>query len=226
MPIRTETKKIIATDWLKAFPELSGYAQNKFYRIAGCVLLGLELIKLPRSEEYRPHFVMYPLWEENPDKCFTAIILVQEFYTKRNQQFSIPYENHTLIFNEVLISVGEQKPILSYKEISIGHLLGVMESYARKAPLSATTNSFHQAKFREAILKINLYEGRKETEALYREIVGINWDKIHFKAYGVDVDDWLQKVHECINRREDFLRQIEQNKLDKKFGRLSWSYRA
>jgi len=223
MPIKAETKKAMASNWLFAFPELTVYEQNKFYRIAGCVILGLELIKLPRSEDYRPHFVIYPLWEEDPEKCLEVTIVLREFYTKKNLQFSIPYESQSPIFSEALISVGEQMPILSYKDVSIAQLLAVMESYAQKSPLRAATNSFHQAKFREAFLKINLYKGRVETEALYREIVGINWNKSHFKAYGVDVDEWLLKLREVINRREDFLRQIEQNKLDKKIGRLSWS---
>ena len=55
-------KKKISDDWGNAFPQLSKYTQNKYYKILGSLLIGIELIKLPRVEEYSPHFVIYSLF--------------------------------------------------------------------------------------------------------------------------------------------------------------------
>ena len=57
-----DIKKQVAEDWQNAFPQLVKYAQNKYYKILGSVIVGIELIKLPKAEDYRPHFVIYSLW--------------------------------------------------------------------------------------------------------------------------------------------------------------------
>ncbi len=49
-------KKKVAAEWQSSFPELTQYAENKLYKLLGPLIIGIELIKLPRSPKYRPHF--------------------------------------------------------------------------------------------------------------------------------------------------------------------------
>ena len=65
-----EAKIKVKEDWINALPNLAAYAQNKLYKIVGPSVMGIELIKLPGTPEYRPHFVCYPLWKENLKECF------------------------------------------------------------------------------------------------------------------------------------------------------------
>jgi len=64
-----EIKEMVNEDWQKAFPQLTLYARNRFYKIVGPLVVGFELINIPRTEDYRPHFVCYPLWKNNIQEC-------------------------------------------------------------------------------------------------------------------------------------------------------------
>lgn len=54
-------KNEIEQQWLDAFPKLKKFGQKKYCLILDPVLIGIELIKIPRTDSYRPHFVCYPL---------------------------------------------------------------------------------------------------------------------------------------------------------------------
>src|SRR5690606_14982485 len=99
-----EIKKKVIGDWQNAFLELTAFAQNKLYKVVGATVIGLELIKLPRIEEYRPHFVIYPLWEKDVKTNLDYPILLKEFENKKGFQYDIPYEKHRMFFDDVLDS--------------------------------------------------------------------------------------------------------------------------
>lgn len=45
-----EIKKFVKDNWIDAFPELSAFAQNKFYKVAGCFVVGIEAVNIPNIE--------------------------------------------------------------------------------------------------------------------------------------------------------------------------------
>ena len=50
MKIDRELKQKINKEWLNAFPQLGSYTQNKFYKVLGTLIVGIELIKVPFME--------------------------------------------------------------------------------------------------------------------------------------------------------------------------------
>src|SRR5690606_13087154 len=88
-----QTKKYITEAWLNAFPKLKTYNQIKLYNVIGCFIVGLELIKLPRVDNYRPHVGWYPLYKKEVDDCLKSPILYDEFRNQRGNQFNLPYED-------------------------------------------------------------------------------------------------------------------------------------
>src|SRR5688572_26669800 len=101
-------KKNIKLDWLGAFPNLRAHSQNKFYKILGPTIIGIELINLPNQPAYRPHLVCYPLWKENLKACLDGSFMLMEFENHRRMQFSIPYLKHKDHFQAVLSSIDSQ----------------------------------------------------------------------------------------------------------------------
>ena len=101
-----DIKKKVAKDWQTAFPQLVKYAQNKYYKILGSVLVGIELVKPPLVDKYSPHFVIYSLWGNRAGNdlktCLSGPIVLRAFYDKRGQEFFIPYLKHDTEFSEVV----------------------------------------------------------------------------------------------------------------------------
>lgn len=223
MIIDKTIKKKVIEDWQLAFPHLSVYSQNKLYKVIGPVIIGLELIKLPRTEEYRPHFVIYPLWKENVQKTLDIPILLREYYNNKRLQFNIPYEKHSLFFEEVVDYINKQAFLSFVGNISLEKLLSVLDEYSRVPPLSAAPNSYLQGVLYQAKLYISLYISSNAAENILQEIQMINWDLDHFKACGIDINNWIVGLRQSIDNRNEFLKQIEINKQDKKISKLQSS---
>jgi hypothetical protein len=223
MAVDKEIKKKVIEDWQNAMPQLCLYAQDKLYKVVGSIIVGLELIKLPRAKEYRPHFVIYPLWKKDVKSNLDYPILIKEFYNKKGLQYSIPYENHSSFFNDVLNSIKKQSPLPFEGNIFLKKLMFLLDDHSQKPPLSAAPNSYLQAVLQEAKLKIALSISSEEAQSILEQINKRSWDVSHFKACGVNVSNWLQSLQEVINNRDEFLKQIETNKQDKKLAKLGSS---
>ena len=117
-----DIKRKVIEDWKLAFPQLSGYSQNKLYKVTGPIVVGIELVSLPRTEAYRPHFAMYPLWKNDVKTSLDVPIVLKEYFNKKRLQYSIPYEKHSQLFSDVLESIKQQTPISFDEDISLKDL--------------------------------------------------------------------------------------------------------
>lgn len=223
MAIDKEIKKKVIGDWQNAFPQLTLYAQNKLYKVVSSIIIGLELIKSPFTDNYSLYFVIYPLWKKDVKTSLDYPILLKEFKNKKGFQYDIPYEKHSVFFDDVLDSIKKQSPLPFEGNISLKKLIAVLDEYSKTPPLSAAPNSYLQAALQEAKLKIALFIGVTEAQSVLEQINKRNWDTNHFKACGVDVNEWLQSLQTTISNRDEFLKQIEANKQDKKISQLKSS---
>ncbi|AYN03528.1 hypothetical protein [Flavobacterium sp. 140616W15] len=223
MTIDKTIKNIIIREWHDAFPELRIYSQNKLYKIAGCLLFGIELIKLPRTEEYRPHFVLYPLWKKNVKECLDFPIVLHEFYDKKKFQFDIPYEKHNQYFEEVSQIIKKQYHFLLIDNISTETIISLIENYSQTKRFSVAPNSFFQADFLETKLKIALFTNVSRAQEILDNIKKRDWDAKHFQACGVEITPWITDLQNEIDKKDSFLKQIETNIQDKKLAKLKAS---
>lgn len=223
MATNKEIKKKASEEWKHAFPQLSFYAQNKLYETVGPIIIGIELIKSPFTDAYSPYFVIYPLWKEDIKSSLNYPILLKAFKNKKGFQYDIPYEKHSVFFDDARESVKKQSPLLFERNISLKKITDVLDEYSKTPPLSAASNSYLQALLQEAKLKIALSISSKEAEKILEQTNKKSWDVQHFTACGVDVNEWLQGLKKAISNRDEFLSQIEANKQDKKIMQLKSS---
>lgn len=223
MAIDKEVKKKVIEEWLSAFPQLSAFNQNKLYKVVGPCLIGIELIKSPFTENYSPYFVIYPLWKKDVRTSLDYPILLKDFKDKRGFQYDIPYERHSAFFTDVIESVKNQTPLSFDRNISLKEIVYVIDQYSKTPPLSAAPNSYLQAAVQEAKLKIALFIRVTEAQGILEQINKRDWDINHFKACGIEVDKWLQELQKTISNKEEFLKNIEINKEDKKISKLKGS---
>lgn len=218
-----EIKKKVAEDWVKAFPQLTLYEKNKLYKVVGPVIIGIEMIKLPRTEEYRPHFVMYSLWNKDIKANFYFPIVLKEYYNKNGTQYSIPYEKHIAFFSDVLESIKKQNILPFDGDVHFRKMISAINEYSKTPPLSAAPNSYLQAVLQEAILKITLFINKDEAQIILKLINKKSWDANHFEACGMEISKWLHNLEQTISDRDEFLKQIEINQQDKKIAKLKRS---
>lgn len=60
---------------------LTPLSKNQFYNLLGCVIVGWKLISMPNKSEYKPYFVVYPLWEDSLAKCMNSPLLLMSLKT-------------------------------------------------------------------------------------------------------------------------------------------------
>jgi hypothetical protein len=142
---------------------------------------------------------------------------------KKGLQFSIPYEEHKIFFTDVLEAVKSQSPVSFDEVVYIDDLISVFEAHSKKPPLSAAPNSFLQAELQKAKLSVLLYTSSIKAQAFFQLVSKRNWDFNHFKACGFDVNQWLQNLSEEVANRDQFLKQIETNRQDRKILQLKSS---
>jgi hypothetical protein len=223
MAIDKEIKKKVINDWQNAFPQLTLYAQNKLYKVVGSCVLGIELIKAPHTESYSPYFVIYPIWKKDLKASLDYPIFLRDFKNKKGLQYDIPYEKQNVFFDNVVDSVKNQTPLPFEGNISFKKIATAIEDSSQKPPLSAAPNSYLQAVLQEAKFKTALFIGYEEAQKILEHINKRSWDFNHFKACGVNVKEWLQSLQATITNRDEFLKQIEINKQDKKISKLKSS---
>jgi hypothetical protein len=219
-----EIKKRITEEWLSSVPQLSAFAQNKLYRIVGCVIIGIELVKLPKAEDYRPHFVLYPLWKSDLKNCLDSPIILIEISNKKGLQFSIPYLKHSSYFNEAIECLKKQLPILWNENVALKSLFDIVDN--RFNDILIKSNSAQQAKLFELKFYAALYTGsQSQVQNILNQIqqASKNWNMQMFEMWYGKFDAWLQRLKEKVSSREEFLRQVEINRQDKKTAQLKSS---
>ena len=221
MAIDKEIKKKVTEGWLNSFPQLSAYAQNKLYKVVGSCIIGIELIKLPHSEEYRPHFVIYALWKSDVKKCLDAPFLMKQLYNRKGLQFTIPYEKHTTYFNDAIECFRKQIPVPLKDDVTLKSLFEFVDSLF--GDMLVKSNSAEQAKLFELKFYTALYTGdQSQVLNVLNQIkqTSKNWNMQMFEVWYGEFDTWLQGLQEKVNRRDEFVKQIEANKQDKKISQL------
>lgn len=217
-----EIRKKVNQDWQSAFPELTKYAQNKFYKVVGSLIVGLELIKLPRADEYRPHLVIYPLWKGELKECLNAPDILLEFKNKKGLQFSIPYDRHSSCFDEVLGAIKKQSPITFEGDIKLKSLFSLIDAYSKEPPLGAAPNSYLQAKLMEFKYGITLASSDdKLVKKIFSDIEKRKWDVEHFAMWNIKVDTWLKALRNL--DKNNVVENVNKNKSDKKLEKLTVS---
>lgn len=224
MAINKEIKSKVTEEWLSCVPLLSTFTQNKLYRIIDCVIIGIELIKLPHSEEYRPHFVLYPLWKDNLKNCLDMPFIYFPLRNNKGFQFDISYVKHSSYFDEAIECLKKQLPILWNEKVALKSLFDIVDN--RFNDILIKSNSAEQAKLCELKFYMALYIG---SQSLIQNVlnqvqqVSKNWNIEMFEMWYGKFDLWLKGLQEKASNREDFIKQIEANKQDKKISQLNSS---
>jgi len=225
MMITNNIKKEIINNWSNDFLDLSIYDQNKLYRVCGAFVFGIEILSLPRTNDYRPTFVWYPLWKPGIKHCLDEPIFVQEIYNKKGFQFNIPYTKDSTSFQEEAMEcTKKQAPILSQQNVTLKQLFEVLNKQFSQTLIKSSPVG--QAKLFEGKLLGALYVNN--TNAIKQVLDELSdasksWPPNLFEWKYGKLDTWLQSLHTIVTNRDEFLIQIKENQQDRKITKLRTS---
>lgn len=221
-------KILVKEEWLKDFPTLSAYAQNKLYKVIGPFIYGIELIKLPRVENYRPHFTIYPLFKVNVTKCLVSPLLIDEFYNEKGNQIDLPYEENTERLHLVQnIIKNSSKLSFDLDTYQLSDLFRIVNSYLYDHPdvlykiHSGKRAMLFELKFHGALYVYDKDLIMKTLSEIEEE--SKNWNMKPFEMWYGKFDLWLHALQEKVSHSDEFFKQIEANKQDKKISKLKSS---
>ena len=224
MRIDNEIKKKVTEDWLKNFTQISAFTQNKLYKVVGPCIIGIELIKSPFSDDYSPYFVIYSLWKDNAKTCLSRPIVMVRLRNNKGLQFDIPYLNHSSYFNEATDCFRKQIPISLSGDVTLKSLFAFLDSLFGEILIKS--NSAEQAKLFEFELYAALYVGSQiqiQNVLIKIQQVSKSWNMQMFETWYGSYNLWLQNLQKTTTNREQFLKQIEINKMNKKISKLQSS---
>ena len=221
MAVSALNKKEVASLWLDTYPSLYPYSQDKLYVVLGPFVMGIELIKLPRVEEYRPHFVLYPLYGnlsgQKIKDCMNYPVLLLEFFNKKGLQYSIPYKNGLSLSQEAIKSVDREISFKIGDDVSVSSIHRLVDSQINNKLVKAQLKQpeFYEVKYYSA-----LYVSNSAAEVVLKQIHNDSkaWDMKRFSTYYGDYNAWYNALKET--NRDKFIGIIDKNKSDKKLEKL------
>lgn len=224
MSIENKIKKGIVLEWNIEFPNLSQFGQNKLYKFLGPMVGGIEIFNQPRSEDYRPYIVWYPLWKMDLKECLKEPIILQEIRGSKGMLYDIPYRKNEAYFEKVIKDTKQQLFFPFLGNINLNKLFKLIDSQFSHTLVKSSP--VQQAKLFETKLFAALYVNDDIViQQVWTEILKTSkiWLPNLFEWKYDKLDVWLQGLQQVIVNREEFLKQIEVNKQDKKISQLKSS---
>lgn len=222
----SQAKKQITEVWLNAFPQLRPYSQDKLYKIIGCFVVGLELIKLPRIDNYRPHLAWYPLYKNKVDDCLKSPLLHDQFYHAKGNQLNLPYVDRTERYKEAQNAVdGSLKINLNNSVVKLKDITHLTDYFLHhRTDQIYKVHSGKRAKIYELKFYAVLSAGDLQAcEDIVQEIKleSRNWDLSGFDLWHGPFENWLSNLENMPRNRTSFINQIQGNINDKKISKLT-----
>lgn len=221
MSISSIEKKQVTNSWLERFPQLTAYSQVKLYKVLGPIVIGIEIIKLPRTDQYRPHFVIYPLWKVDESNCLEIPVVIKDIKKKDGFQLDIPYKDNEK-WKEKAFNYTSNQVISFSEDVRIDDLFELIAEVlktGRRGPIPEA-NAF------ETKLFTSVYLGDwKRTEKILDELseVGPTWPSFGFDFIYGPFDQWYKSLEEKVRNRDLFIKQIIINLESAKLSKLKRS---
>jgi hypothetical protein len=212
----------IRKDWIASFPSLYPYNDKLLIKFLDPFIIGLNLVKLPFADAYRPYFEIHPAWKKEVKECIKIREISYEFKNKKGFQFNIPYLDHNIFFNEAKTCAEEQQIFSFNGDVKFEHFIEGLDLYS-KMPVAKSFGSRERCKVLRLKFYVALYlnDTLKMEEILNTMIAeSREWDMVRVENYFGDFRVLMNSLYAMVNEREKFMNQIDENKRSKRVSKL------
>ncbi|MBC8602844.1 hypothetical protein H8784_14085 [Parabacteroides acidifaciens] len=217
----TKEKKEIYKLWGEAFPCLTAFSPTAFYMTLDIAVIGIRLMPLIGGEEYRPHFMCYPLWRENNNMNMKDGIFMQQMYNAKKMQLDVSYLANQDTIKKAIDLTGKQIGTCVQDQVSVKDIFGILKWYF--SYILVQSSPILQSKVLEYEFMIALYINNPNfIDKVKTEITKISnsWDPNYFEWRHGKIEDWRQRLFDRLENRDAFLLQIQKNINDGKIAKL------
>ncbi len=212
--------KEIANEWQINFTNLTPFGINKFYKIIGPFVYGIELLKLPFSHAYRPQYVFYALWGNKFGNslidCLRGPTIIHNIKNKKGFQFDIPYSQNNLS-KEAIECTKMQLPIPIVGDVNLHDLFMFVNKKFNDTLIK--NHSGQHANLYQFMLFSAGYIGKIDiVKSLLSEIKtkSSNWNMQQFELAFGNYENWYANLQTIIKNRDEFVKSININLNDPK----------
>ncbi len=216
-----QIKKNTVLGWLKTFPSLNKFTQNKLYQGVGPFLCGIELTQLPRTRGYRPHFAVYPLWKKGVKECLDTPSILKSFRDENGLEISIEYLNHKVDFSKKMKLVEAQIKLGLGGDVIVDEIIDMIDDYSKD--FIVKNNPMLQIKLYELKFYGALYlNDFSFKDLILSEILEVSegWDTKVLDMWSFNLNDWLKKLEKI--ERNALMKIIDENKSEKKLNKITF----
>lgn len=206
--------------WINEYKGLTKYKKNKLYSVIGPFVMGIELIKLPRIDKYRPHFVIYSLYGlptgNTLKDCMSYPILMLEWFNPKGLQYSLDFEEDV---TEVIQSLNEFLTFELGEDVVFELILKWLDQIQENPKYKFLIKLSNLLQIR---YNLALYYSNERAKLILKEIENsagkFNNERV-FKKYG-GFSKWFQEL--ASRDRGEQLKLIEKNKNSKELKKLNF----
>lgn len=190
--------------WLENFPGLTKHTGTKLYTKVGPTISGIEIINLPRVQEYRPHFVLYPLYRKNIKECLRYPDLMFEIENVsgpgKHKQYDLPFEIESVSAESV---IKDAKSEIGFAFDTAVSLYQINNLFDKQIAKGLRVTSLIKAKYLLNLVMNNENQIIEQINKNYK-----NLEK-----------DWLSDLNKI--NRNDLMKNIEDNSNDAVLDKLN-----
>lgn len=200
----------LKNEWIKRYG-LTAISTTKFYKIAGCFIIGFELIKT--QGEIQPHFVVYPLWKDNVKECFSYPYILHCIEDSKGFNYQLPVSRILEDINTIFQNIDNYLGCDLRNHIHKDEILKIVDSYtsiARYIPhvqiCMIELKVFLAIYFDDNLL---FEYAKSQMDEIYA-IVG--QDSFEFCA-DCKYEEWKSSLISVFSDRQNFLKKINENRI-------------
>jgi len=191
------------------------------YRV-DCILMGMNLVKVPGRAGYKLFFSIYPLWRQTLKACLDYPLFLQSIADDKNMDYILPEDMNENDVDRALHLYQSQIPFNHSADVSF---IGLREflQYSIAHDVNIKSNFVLQMKIYEVLYGIALYRDDKETANNICKAISdniIRWDDKIFQYWYGDKAEYLIRLMDFDSNRINLLNNVSLNLAEPKIGKL------
>lgn len=187
-----------------------------------CILMGMNLVKIPRRSGYKLIFSIYPLWRQSLKSCLDYPLFLQPIINDKNMDYILPEDMTESDIGDALHLYQSQIPYSHSADVSFIELMQFLKSCISHH-VGVKSNFVLQMKIYELLYGIALYRDDKETANDICKVISnniIQWDDQIFQYWYGDKAEYLMRIMDFDSSRINLMDNVSVNLAEPKVQKL------
>lgn len=201
---------------------LGSITPSIFCYLVDCILMGMNLVKVPGRAGYKLFFSIYSLWRQSLKACLNYPLFLQPLVNDNNMDYFLPEDISETDIDNALYLYQSQIPYSHSADVSFIELMQFLKSCISHH-VGVKSNFVLQMKIYELLYGIALYRDDKETANDVCKVISnniIQWDDQIFQYWYGDKAEYLMRIMDFDSSRINLMDNVSVNLAEPKVQKL------